>query len=142
MDNLPAEDDSDPTIWTKYYTFLSVEGAEAREEELSAMRKFKVYRVVKRSEARGHKLLTSKWVHKRKTNERGEVNRYKAGLVTRGFAQREYDNYHPDEVFAHVVDRNSLRAVLSLAASSDLRVYSFDVSNAYLQAELKETIYI
>jgi hypothetical protein len=31
LDNLPAEDDSDPTIWTKYYTFLSVEGAEARE---------------------------------------------------------------------------------------------------------------
>ena len=118
------------------------EWREAREEELAAMRKFGVYRIASHSEARGHKLLTSKWVHKRKTNERGEVNRYKARLVARGFAQREYDNYHPDEVFAHVVDRNSLGAVLSLAASSDLRVYSFDVSNAYLQAELKETIYM
>ena len=66
---------------------------DAREEELAAMRKFGVYRVVSRSEARGHKLLTSKWVHKRKT----------------------------DEVFAHVVDRNSLRAVLSLAAGNDLK---------------------
>ena len=44
------------------------EWREAREEELAAMRKFGVYRIVSHSEARGHKLLTSKWVHKRKTN--------------------------------------------------------------------------
>ena len=100
----------------------------AREEELAAMRKFGVYRVVKRHEARGHKLLTSKWVHKRKTDQWGKVNRHKARLVARGFAQREYDSYHPDEVFAHVVDKNSLRALLSYAASEDLKVYSFDVS--------------
>ena len=79
------------------------------------------------------KLLTSKWVHKRKTNEKGEVCRHKARLVARGFAQREFDSFHPDEVFAHVVDRNSLRTVLSLAASNDLKVYSLDISNAYLR---------
>ena len=81
-------------------------------------------------------------MHKRKTNEKGEVCRHKARLVARGFAQREFDSFHPDEVFAHVVDRNSLRTVLSLAASKDLKVYSFDISNAYLQADLKETIYM
>ena len=57
-----------------------------------SMEKFKVWRRVKRSEAKGHKLLTSKWVHKRKTNERGEVNRFKARLVARGFTQVEYDS--------------------------------------------------
>jgi len=31
LDNLPTDDEFDPTVWTKYYTFLSVEGAEARE---------------------------------------------------------------------------------------------------------------
>ena len=118
------------------------EWSTAREEELEAMRRFGVYRVVKRSEATGHKLLTAKWVHKRKTNERGEVNRYKARLVARGFAQKEYDSFNPDETFAHVVDRNSMRTVLSIAASNNLKLYSFDISNAYLQAHLKETIYM
>ena len=31
MDNLPGEGEVVPAVWTKYYTFLSVEGAEARE---------------------------------------------------------------------------------------------------------------
>ena len=88
-----------------------------------SMEKFKVWRRVKRIEAKGHKLLTSKWVHKRKLIERGEVNRFKARLVARGFTQVEYDSFHPDEVFAHVVDRNSLRTVLSMAASQDLKLY-------------------
>ena len=114
----------------------------ARKEELKAMSKFGVYRVVKRSEASGRKLLTAKWVHKRKTNEKGEVNRYKARLVARGFAQKEYDSFHPDETFAHVVDRNSLRTILSVAASNNLKVYSFDIRNTYLQAKLKEVIYM
>ena len=78
----------------------------------------------------------------KKDEQKGEVCRHKARLVARGFAQREFDSFHPDEVFAHVVDRNSLRTVLSLAASKDLKVYSFDISNAYLQADLKETIYM
>ena len=132
-----------------YYQSLKEQGCpehhqwlEARKEETESMEKFKVWRRVKRSEARGHKLLTSKWVHKRKTNERGEVSRYKARLVARGFTQIEYDSFHPDEVFAHVVDRNSMRTVLSLAASQNLKLYSFDISNAYLQAELKEVIYM
>ena len=106
------------------------------------MSKCGVYRVVKRSEASGRKLLTAKWVHKRKTNEKGEVNRYKARLVARGFAQKEYDSFHPDETFAHVVDRNSLRTILSVAASNNLKVYSFDIRNTYLQAKLKEVIYM
>ena len=79
-------------------------------------------------------------MHKRKTNERGEVIAIKKTCGARLHAGRR-DSFHPDEVFAHV-DRNSMRTVLSLAASQDLKLYSFDISNAHLQAELKEVIYM
>ena len=91
------------------------------------MQKFGVYRIVHRSEAQGRRLLTSKWVHKRKTNKFGEISRYKGRLVARGFAQLPYENFNPDETFAHVVDRNSLRALLALSAGRNLKVYSMDV---------------
>ena len=103
------------------------EWEQARAEELKAMQKFGVYRIVHRSEAQGRRLLTSKWVHKRKTNKFGEISRYKGRLVARGFAQLPYENFNPDETFAHVVDRNSLRALLALSAGRNLKVYSMDV---------------
>ncbi len=118
------------------------EWEQARAEELRAMQKFGVYRIVHRSEAQGKRLLTSKWVHKRKTNKFGEISRYKARLVARGFAQLPYENFNPDEIFAHVVDRNSLRALLALSAGRNLKVYSADVSSAFLQAPLSEKIYM
>lgn len=34
------------------------------------------------------KAITGKWVFKRKTNSSGEITRYKARFVARGFAQR------------------------------------------------------
>ena len=118
------------------------EWLQARNDELKAMQDFGVYRVVDRSEATGKKMLTSKWVHKRKTNKFGEVSRYKARLVARGFAQLPYDSFNPEEIFAHVIDRNSLRTLLAIAAGRDMKVYSADVSNAFLQAPLSEPIYM
>ena len=72
------------------------EWLQARRDELKAMQDFGVYRVVDRKEAIGKKMLTSKWVHKRKTNKFGEVSRYKARLVARGFAQLPYDSFNPE----------------------------------------------
>ena len=118
------------------------EWLQARRDELKAMQDFGVYRVVDRKEAIGKKMLTSKWVHKRKTNKFGEVSRYKARLVARGFAQLPYDSFNPEEIFAHVIDRNSLRTLLSIAAGRNMKVYSADVSNAFLQAPLSEPIYM
>ena len=40
------------------------------------------------------------------------------------------------------MDRNSLRALLALSAGRNLKVYSADVSSAFLQAPLSEKIYM
>ena len=47
-----------------------------------------------------------------------------------------------DSVYSGVVSLRSLRIVLFLAELNDLELYGADVSNAYLEAETKEKVYI
>ena len=81
--------------------------------------------------------MTSKWVHKLKTNEFGEVTRAKARLVCRGFLQRPFDTYHPDEIYAPVASHEALRVMIASACIKRLNLYQADISNAYLQAPLR-----
>jgi hypothetical protein len=48
---------------------------------------------------RGNKIRV-KWVYKTKRNENGEVDKYKARLVTKGYAQQHRVDYI--EVFTHM----------------------------------------
>ena len=110
----------------------------AREEEFSAMEQFGAFEIVPRSSMRyGTRPLTSKWVHKLKTNEFGEVTRAKARLVCRGFLQRPFDTYHPDEIYAPVASHEVLRVMIASACIKRLNLYQADISNAYLQAPLR-----
>ena len=68
--------------------------------------------------------------------------RYRARLVAQGFRQREFDSFNPDDIHSPVVHKNSLRCLLSVAAAENLRVYCMDVKSAFLQAPLKEKIYL
>ncbi|KAL0423551.1 UNVERIFIED_CONTAM: Retrovirus-related Pol polyprotein from transposon RE1 [Sesamum radiatum] len=55
-----------------------------------------------------------KWIYKTKYDENGEVNKYKARLVVKGYAQ-EYGIYY-NEVFAPVARMETIHLVLALAA--------------------------
>ena len=79
---------------------------DAREEELAAMLKFGVYRAVPRSEARGQKLLTSKWVHKRKPYENDEAMVFAA-------MEKQLDN--SPKILDHMVLSGSNIHLLTLA---------------------------
>ena len=110
---------------------------DARREELDAMDRFKVFEIVKRSTMRpGTKPLTAKWVHRVKTDEFNRRVRWKARLVCRGFLQREYDTFHPDETYAPVVSHDALRLLLASATLKGLTLYQADVANFYLQTDL------
>eukprot|EP00189_Rhodosorus_marinus_P005631 CAMPEP_0113967652 /NCGR_PEP_ID=MMETSP0011_2-20120614/9063_1 /TAXON_ID=101924 /ORGANISM="Rhodosorus marinus" /LENGTH=116 /DNA_ID=CAMNT_0000980587 /DNA_START=535 /DNA_END=881 /DNA_ORIENTATION=+ /assembly_acc=CAM_ASM_000156 len=79
-------------------------------------------------------------IFKVKRNGDGSVQRFKARRVARGFAQRAGIDY--EEVFAAMVDRSSVRALLTIAATEDLEVEQADVRTAYLNATLKEEVYM
>jgi hypothetical protein len=66
----------------------------------------------------GVKPLTTKWVFKIKRGDHGQIQRLKARLCVRGFEQEEGGNY--DEVFSPVMRHNSLRTLLSIAATLEL----------------------
>ena len=77
---------------------------EAMEAEMCSLQDNNVWELVELPKDR--KPVGSKWVFKVKTNEDGEVNRYKARLVAQGFTQVKGADY--DETFCPVVRMGSL----------------------------------
>ena len=87
----------------------------------------------------GRKPIGSKWVFKLKHEPEKPVL-YKARLVAQGFSQVEGLDY--EETFAPVVRYDSLRALLAFASAKRYFIDQLDVTGAYLNAYLKEEIYM
>eukprot|EP00253_Pinus_taeda_P027350 PITA_27350 len=89
---------------------------------------------------KGRKLVRCKWVYRTKYGPDGEVDKHKARLVAKGFSQVEGIDY--TETFSPVAKMNSIRFVLSLAASLKWEVHQMDVKSAFLHGDLHEEIYM
>lgn len=88
----------------------------------------------------GQKAIDNKWVYKVKHRSNGDVERYKARLVIRGFSQQYDMNYF--ETYSPVVKFTSVRMILAIAAAENLKLKQFDVKTAFLYADLEEEIYM
>ena len=86
------------------------------------------------------KVLRGKWVYKIKRGANGEITRYKARWVVRGFEQQEGIDYH--ETFASVVKPMSYKTLFALAAAKDLEIEQMDVKTAFLYGDIDEEIYV
>jgi hypothetical protein len=80
-------------------------------------------------------VIKAKYIFTRKSD-----GRYKARLVARGFTQQYGVDY--TDVFSPVVSKNSLRALLALAAVEDWEIHQVDVETAFLNAILEEDLYM
>ena len=107
---------------------------EAISKELGSLKASGTWELVERPP--GANVVGSKWVLRIKKNSAGEVEKYKARLVARGFTQIYGVDYY--ETYAPVARLASFRILLALAARNNWPVHTFDFDSAFLNSKLEE----
>ena len=88
----------------------------------------------------GHKAIPSNEVLKYKRGPDGNVNSYRVRIVAGGHRQVHGVNY--TETFSSAAKMPTVRVILANAAVQDWEIDHVDVKSAYLNAPLKETVYM
>ena len=110
----------------------------AMQEEMEALHRNKTWELVPLPQ--GRKAIGNKWVYKIKRDGNDQVERYRARLVAKGYAQKEGIDFN--EIFSPVVRLTTIRVVLAMCAAFDLHLEQLDVKTAFLHGELEEEIYM
>ncbi|PIL37456.1 transcription factor [Ganoderma sinense ZZ0214-1] len=113
---------------------------EAMKEEMEALSKHGTWRL--EHPPPGTNIVSCRWVFHAKKDASGNISRYRARLVARGFSQIPGTDFF--DTYAPVAKTASIRTVLAFAARHDLEVHQVDVKSAYLNGEFddNEVIYM
>ena len=98
---------------------LSQEWKGAMQEEFNMIEKNQTWKLVQRPQDR--KVIRVKWVYRTKLNANGSVNKHKARLFVKGFAQIPGVDYF--DTFAPVARLDVIRLLLAIAAQLSWKVY-------------------
>ena len=88
----------------------------------------------------GNKPLQCKWIFKRKMKADGDIDKYKARLVVKGYKQREGLDYF--DTYSPITRITSIRMLISIAAVYKLEIHQMDVKTTSLNGDLEEEIYL
>jgi hypothetical protein len=80
------------------------------------------------------KIIGCKWVYEVKHNADAFVSRYKARLVTKGYAQTYGINY--EETYSPIAKMTIVRVIIIMAATKGWSLHQMDVKNAFLHGDL------
>jgi hypothetical protein len=111
---------------------------EAMEDEMRSMSTNRVCDLEEIS--KGAKIVGCKWVYKTKCDSKGNIERFKAQLLAKGFTQREGIDY--TEIFTPISCKDSLRIIMALVVHYDLELHQMDVKTAFLNRDLLENVYM
>jgi hypothetical protein len=114
------------------------EWIEAIKKELRMIEKNDTWVLMDKSSHK--KAIEVKWVYRTKQNADSSINKYKARLVVKGYAQVFGVDFL--ETFAPVAHLDTIRLLLALYAQKNWKVYQLDVKFAFLNGYLQEEIYI
>ena len=108
----------------------------AMDEEIRAIERNNTWELVELP--KGSQPIGVKWVFKKKMNAQGEIKRYKARLIAKGYKQKVRIDY--DEVFVPVARMETIRLLISQAAQFKWPIFQMDVKTAFLNGVLEEEI--
>ena len=81
-----------------------------------------------------------KWVYRTKLNSDGSINKHKARLVFKGYAQMFRVDF--SETFAPVARLDTIRMLLVLATQKGWNIHQMDVKSTFLNGYLEEEIFV
>ncbi|RVW46097.1 Retrovirus-related Pol polyprotein from transposon RE1 [Vitis vinifera] len=110
----------------------------AMQEELNMIDKNNTWELVDRPSHK--KPIGVKWVYRTKLNSDGSINKHKARLVVKGYAQMFGVDF--SETFAPVARLDTIRMLLALAAQRKWKIYQLDMKSAFLNGYLEEEIFV
>lgn len=108
------------------------------QEEWAAIQKNNTWELVEAPT--DQKIIGLKWIFKTKYRADGEIQKYKARIVAKGYSQEQGVDY--DEVFSPVARIETVRMLLALAAHRRWKVYHLDVKSAFLNGDIHEDVYV
>lgn len=111
---------------------------EAMNEEYKSRKDNKVWELVPLPE--GVKPIGCKWIFKTKRDSKGNMKRYKALLVAKGYTQKEGIDFK--KTFSLASSKDSFRTIMALVAHYDLELHQMDVKTMFLNGNIDEMIYM
>ncbi|GBN11683.1 Retrovirus-related Pol polyprotein from transposon TNT 1-94 [Araneus ventricosus] len=111
---------------------------QAMDEEMNSLQENETWDLVELPQ--GNKVITYHWVLRIKTKSDGSIYRYKTRLAAKGYSQKQGIDY--DETFSPVARFDTVRMIISISASENLKFFQFDVKTAFLYGELQEEAFM
>ncbi|KAF9733719.1 polyprotein [Paraphaeosphaeria minitans] len=114
---------------------------EAERTHLESHRQMKSWTEIPASPVKkaGQQILDCMWVYTYKLDKHHRLNKCKARLVARGDQQR---NITGQDTYAATLAGHSFRMLMAIAAKFDLELKQYDVTNAFVHAEIDREIYM